>query len=66
MLIKTQEIKDAAGKTVILQFLGTGMILIMPVSLLAAHPRGCRPRSLYTPSACACRRICQALLHRPP
>lgn len=43
MLIKTQEIKDAAGKTVILQFLGTGMILIMPVSLLAAHPRGGSP-----------------------
>ena len=34
------------------------MISVMPVPLLAAHPRECNPqgRTRYVPSACACRR----------
>ena len=58
----------SAGKTVKLKFLGTGMISVMPVPLLAAHPRECSPqgRTRYVPSACACRWTCQVLPHRPP
>ena len=57
-----------AGKTVKFKFLGTGMISVMPVPLLAAHPRECSPqgRTRYVPSACACRWTCQVHLHRPP
>gem|GEM_PF-2834627 len=60
--------KLPAGKTVILQFLGTGMISVMPVPLLAARPRGCSPRGhiRYVPSVCVCRWTCRELLHRPP
>ena len=58
----------SAGKTVKFKFLGTGMISVMPVPLLAAHPRECSPqgRTRYVPSACACRWTCQVHLHRPP
>ena len=57
-----------AGKTVKLKFLGTGMISVMPVPLLAAHPRECSPqgRTRYVPSACACRWTCPVHPHRPP
>ena len=66
-----QKIRDAtlpADKTVKFKFLGTGMISVMPVPLLAARPRGCslQDRTRYVPSACACRWTCQVLLHRPP
>ena len=49
----------SAGKTVKFKFLGTGMISVMPVPLLAAHPRECSPqgRTRYVPSVCACRRF---------
>ena len=60
--------RPPAGKTVKLKFLGTGMISVMPVPLLEAHPRECSPqgRTRYVPSACACRWTCQVHLHRPP
>lgn len=57
-----------ADKTVKFKFLGTGMISVMPVPLLAARPRGCslQDRTRYVPSACACRWTCQVHPHRPP
>ena len=60
--------RPPAGKTVKLKFLGTGMISVMPVPLLAAHPRECSPqgRTRYVPSACACRWTCPVRPHRPP
>ena len=60
--------RPPAGKTVKLKILGTGMISVMPVPLLAAHPRECSPqgRTRYVPSACACRWTCQVHPHRPP
>ena len=67
-LKKTDHGKLSAGKTVKFKFRGTGMISVMPVPLLAAHPRECSPqgRTRYVPSACACRWTCQVLPHRPP
>ena len=67
-LTKTELKRPPAGKTVKLKFLGTGMISVMPVPLLEAHPRECSPqgRTRYVPSACACRWTCQVHLHRPP
>ena len=61
-------VRGSAGKTVKFKFLGTGMISVMPVPLLAAHPRECSPqgRTRYVPSACACRWTCPVHLHRPP
>ena len=58
----------SAGKTVKFKFLGTGMVSVMPVPLLAAHPRKCSPqgRTRYVPSACVYRWTCQVHLHRPP
>ena len=55
-------------KTVICEFPGTGMISVMPVPLLSAHPRGCSRQShiRYAPSVCACRWICPGLSHGPP
>lgn len=66
--IKERGTRPPAGKTVKLKFLGTGMISVMPVPLLAAHPRECSPqgRTRYVPSACACRWTCPVHLHRPP
>ena len=60
--------RPPAGKTVKLKILGTGMISVMPVPLLAAHPRECSPqgRTRYVPSVCACRWTCPVHLHRPP
>ena len=60
--------RPPAGKTVKLKFLGTGMTSVMPVPLLAAHPRECslQDRTRYVPSACVCRWTCQVLPHRPP
>ena len=65
---KNRSRRPPAGKTVKLKFLGTGMISVMPVPLLAAHPRECSPqgRTRYVPSACACRWTCPVLPHRPP
>ena len=42
------------------------MISVMPVLLLAAHPRECnqQSRTRYVPSVCACRWTCRAHLHR--
>ena len=44
------------------------MISVMPVPLLAAHPREYNPqgRTRYVPSACACRWTYPVHLHRPP
>ena len=68
--IETKKVaqRPPAGKTVKLKFLGTGMISVMPVPLLAAHPRECSPqgRTRYVPSACACRWTCPVRPHRPP
>ena len=65
---KIKAARPPAGKTVKFKFLGTGMISVMPVPLLEAHPRECSPqgRTRYVPSACACRWTCQVHLHRPP
>ena len=65
---KTKWVRPPAGKTVKLKFLGTGMISVMPVPLLAARLRGCSLRGhiQYVPSVCACRWTCQVHLHRPP
>ena len=65
---KRRGTRPPAGKTVKLKFLGTGMISVMPVPLLAARPRECSPqgRTRYVPSACACRWTCPVHLHRPP
>ena len=59
--------RPPAGKTVKL-ILGPGMISVMPVPLLAAHPREYSPqdRTRYVPSACACRWTCQVHPHRQP
>lgn len=45
------------GKTVKFKFYGTGMILVMPVPLLAVYPRECSQQGCtrYVPYACACR-----------
>ena len=55
-------------KTVIFEFLGTGMISVMPVPLLSVHPRECSQQGhiRYVPSACACRWTCPVPLHKPP
>ena len=68
LLKKRGRRRPPAGKTVKLKFLGTGMISVMPVPLLAAHPRECSPqgRTRYVPSACACRWTCPVRPHRPP
>lgn len=65
--------KNAAGmlggrKTVICEFLGTGMISVMPVPLLSVHPRECSQRGhiRYVPSVCAYRWTCRVLPHKPP
>ena len=65
---KNAGVRPPAGKTVKFKFLGTGMISVMPVPLLAAHPRECSPqgRTQYAPSTCACRWTCQVHPHRPP
>ena len=65
---KSSAERPPAGKTVKLKFLGTGMTSVMPVPLLAAHPRECSPqgRTRYVPSACACRWTYPVHLHRPP
>ena len=38
--LKHKAVKPPAGKTVISKLVGTGMISVMPVPLLTAHPRG--------------------------
>ena len=55
-------------KTVIFEFLGTGMISVMPVPLLSVHPRECSQRGhiRYVPSACAYRWTCRVPPHKPP
>ena len=59
--------KLGGRKTVIFEFLGTGMISVMPVPLLSVHPRGCSQRGhiRYVPSVCACCRTCPVPLHKP-
>ena len=55
-------------KTVICEFLGTGMISVMPVPLLSVHPREYSQQGhiRYVPSAYACRWTCRVLPHKPP
>ena len=55
-------------KTVICEFLGTGMISVMPVPLLSVHPRECSQQGhiRYVLSACACRWTCRVPPHKPP
>ena len=52
---KSTAAKLLAGQTVKFIFLETGMISVMPVPLLAAHPWECSPqgRTRYVPSAYA-------------
>ena len=66
--VKINDERLSADKTVKFKFLGTGMISVMPVPLLAAHPQEYSPqgRTRYVPSACAYRWTCQVHLHRPP
>ena len=54
-------------KTVICEFLGTGMISVMPVPLLSVHPRECSPQGhiRYVPSVCACRWTYPVPPHKP-
>ena len=67
-LNKEKGLRPPAGKTVKLKILGTGMISVMPVPLLAVHPRECSPqgRTRYVPSVCACHWTCPVHPHRPP
>ena len=65
--------KDSAAmlggrKTVICEFLGTGMISVMPVPLLSVHPRECSPQGhiRYVPSVCVYRWTCPVPPHKPP
>ena len=55
-------------KTVICEFLGTGMILVMPVPLLSVHPQEYSQQGhiRYVPSVCVCRWICPVPPHKPP
>ena len=55
-------------KTVICEFLGTGMMSVMPVPLLLVHPRECSQRGhiRYAPSVCAYRWTCRELPHKLP
>ena len=55
-------------KTVICEFLGTGMISVMPVPLLSVHPREYSQQGhiRYVPSAYACRWTCRMPPHKPP
>ena len=55
-------------KTVICEFLGTGMISVMPVPLLSVHPRECSQQGhiRYVLSVCAYRWTCRVLPHKPP
>ena len=54
-------------KTVICEFLGTGMISVMPVPLLSVHPREYSQQGhiRYVPSVCACRWTCPVPPHKP-
>ena len=72
-LVYARKLKKAAEmlggrKTVICEFLGTGMISVMPVPLLSVHPRECSQRGhiRYVPSVCAYRWTCRVLPHKPP
>ena len=64
---KKGAVRLPAGKTAKFKFLGTGMISVMPVPLLAAHPREYNPqgRTRYVPSACACRWTYPVPPHKP-
>lgn len=55
-------------KTVICEFLGTGMISVMPVPLLSVHPReySQQGRIRYVPSVCVYRWTCPVPPHKPP
>ena len=65
--------KDPEGmlggrKTVICEFLGTGMISVMPVPLLSVHPREYSQQGhiRYVPSVCVYRWTCPVPPHKPP
>ena len=55
-------------KTVICEFLGTGMISVMPVPLLSVHPQEYSQQGhiRYVPSVCACRWTCPVPPHKLP
>lgn len=55
-------------KTVICEFLGTGMISVMPVPLLSVHPREYSQQGhiRYVPSVCVYRWTCPVPPHKPP
>ena len=55
-------------KTVICEFLGTGMISVMPVSLLSVHPWEYSQQGhiRYVPSVCVYRWTCPVPPHKPP
>ena len=65
---KTAAIMLGGRKTVICEFLGTGMISVMPVPLLSVHPRECSPQGhiRYVPSVCVYRWTCPVPPHKPP
>lgn len=55
-------------KTVICEFLGAGMISVMPVPLLLVHPREYSQQGhiRYVPSVCAYHWTCPVPPHKPP
>ena len=65
---KTARAMLGGRKTVVCEFLGTGMISVMPVPLLSVHPRECSPQGhiRYVPSVCACRWTYPVPPHKPP
>ena len=68
MISENPEAMLGGRKTVICEFLGTGMISVMPVPLLSVHPREYSPQGhiRYVPSVCACRWTYPVPPHKPP
>lgn len=66
--IKKEEVMLGGRKTVICEFLGTGMISVMPVPLLSVHPREYSQQGhiRYVPSVCVYRWTCPVPPHKPP
>ena len=66
--IKEAEAMLGGRKTVICEFLGTGMISVMPVLLLSVHPRECSQQGhiRYVPSVCVFCRTCPVPPHKQP
>ena len=66
--VKNPSIMLGGRKTVICEFLGTGMISVMPVPLLSVHPREYSQQGhiRYVPSVCVYRWTCPVPPHKPP